>query len=112
MEDVPTGDYFSPAMHVNAMRTARPLPRAMSLADYKQWQEPIDVALKRMAKDDPRIRVLDPGELICPDECMFEAKGKPLYFDGHHLSPSGVALIRPLLGEVFEDFKSSDAASD
>lgn len=53
----------------------------------------------------PGVTIFDPAPLFCTQgaDCQLVQDGKPLFFDGNHLSLAGSALVVPLLAETVLD---------
>lgn len=75
------------------------VPRAELLAR----QQPVTDAIAALAARQPRLFVWDPFPALCPhDICDAQPGGKPLFFDGDHLSGAGNDLLYPgLRGAIF-----------
>lgn len=58
------------------------------------------------------ITVLRPDTVLCPQTtCAIVVDGRPLYFDGHHLTLHGARLLEPLFESVFSGTSPPDQAS-
>lgn len=73
---------------VNGLRISRARTEAM--------RAPVLDSLRRIAAALPGASVWDPLPLLCPGEvCQPDAGGRPLYFDGDHLSGYGNRVLLP-----------------
>jgi len=54
-------------------------------------------ALKAIASENPRLRLVDALPILCPDRCRFAVGPTPIYLDSHHLTLKGVELVAPAL---------------
>lgn len=71
-------------------------------AEHVRRTQDVTAAMADWAARDPRIRVIDPTPLLCPDaRCRFALAGRPLYSDTHHLTAAGVAAIEPIYATLF-----------
>jgi hypothetical protein len=65
------------------------------------FREPIMASLRRLMEQHENLAVWDPFPILCPnDPCSAFDRGKPLFFDGHHLSGYG----NDVLYADFSDF--------
>jgi peptidoglycan/LPS O-acetylase OafA/YrhL len=48
--------------------------------------------------------LIDPNTILCPDECLVEQGGKPLFYDHQHLTSHASHLVEPVLIPFFEGF--------
>ena len=68
------------------------MPRATLLAR----QKPVSEAISTLASHQPGLFVWDPFPALCPREtCEALPRGKPLFFDGDHLSGAGNDVLYP-----------------
>jgi peptidoglycan/LPS O-acetylase OafA/YrhL len=59
-------------------------------------REPIMEQLEKLASRHKKLVVWDPFPILCPDEiCMTSENGRPIYFDGDHLSGHGNRVLYP-----------------
>ena len=71
----------------------------ISRDDLQRYRAPVLESLERMARAMPQLSVWDPFPILCPDAvCAAIRDGKPLFFDGDHLS----AYANRVLGDDFE----------
>lgn len=65
--------------------------------DLERYRAPVMGALRGLAAKYPDVTLWDPLPVICGDEiCSAMQSGRPLFFDGDHLSPYGnLLLLRP-----------------
>jgi hypothetical protein len=65
-------------------------------ADLEALRAPIVASMTALSRDFPNVRVWDPFPILCPEEtCRTHREGRPLFFDGDHLSAYGNLLIYP-----------------
>ncbi|MCW3847493.1 acyltransferase [Sphingomonas sp. LB-2] len=65
-------------------------------AELLSRQKPVSDAIQTLAARLPGLFVWDPFPALCPGEvCQAQAGGKPLFFDGDHLSGAGNDLLYP-----------------
>lgn len=61
-----------------------------------EYREPVMESLEALKRDHPTLVVWDPLPVLCPgDECLAVDGGKPLFFDGDHLSAHGNRVLYP-----------------
>ncbi len=100
MQVVPNDVYFDPAERARALERHQPLPKPYTLEDYARDNASQLHGLQRIATAHPKITILDPTPYLCDTKgngaCDFDTDGTPIYFDAHHLSPTGAKLLRPL----------------
>lgn len=70
--------------------------------EFLAMRAPVVHALEELAKDDDGVAVFDPAETLCPEGTICDAfmNGKPLYFDGDHISAYGSTMLLPSLTEA------------
>ena len=64
----------------------------------ERYRAPVMEAFNAIASSLPRVSVWDPFEVLCPagqERCDALAQGRPLFFDGDHLSNHGNAYLLP-----------------
>jgi peptidoglycan/LPS O-acetylase OafA/YrhL len=82
-------DWFNRA---NPICKGMAVPRAELLAR----QKPVTDAMAALAAHQPKLFVWDPFPVLCPHAiCEAQPGGKPLFFDGDHLSGAGNDLVYP-----------------
>ncbi len=65
-------------------------------ADLEALRGPMLASMRELAAASPAISIWDPFPLLCPDEtCSAVVDGKPLFFDGDHLSAHGNMVLYP-----------------
>jgi peptidoglycan/LPS O-acetylase OafA/YrhL len=65
-------------------------------SDLERLRQPIIASMKVLAHTYPNIHVWDAFPVLCPDDiCRTEKDGRPLFFDGDHLSAYGNLVIYP-----------------
>ncbi|MBH03766.1 MAG: hypothetical protein CMP08_06550 [Xanthomonadales bacterium] len=105
MNTVPSGPYFSPETRIQEVETGKNIATSYSTARYLRDSAGSRKLYSALARKSDQVSVIDPLPYICPDDqCRFQINGKPLYFDEHHLSPTGAKVVRPLFERVFESF--------
>jgi peptidoglycan/LPS O-acetylase OafA/YrhL len=68
----------------------------MSKRELQRFRKPVLDAFARIAARIPAVNVWDPFPLLCPgDVCAASRDGRPLFFDGDHLSGYGNRLLLP-----------------
>jgi hypothetical protein len=66
-------------------------------------QANVDVTLEALDAL-PGVKLLRPGSVLCTGErCEVQRAGRALYFDSHHLSLTGTALLEPMFDTIFVD---------
>lgn len=71
-------------------------PSTYSLADHMSLRRNEYRTLNRLAKANPRVHLIDPIPILCPNQCAFVIGGRPIYSDSNHLNSWGAKLILPL----------------
>ena len=72
-----------------------------SRADLEVLRAPILNSMRTLAAVNPAITIWDPFPLLCPSEtCSAVVDGKPLFFDGDHLSSHGNMVLYPAFREA------------
>ncbi len=67
-----------------------------SRADFERFRQPVLDSFARIAARVPEVAVWDPLAALCPtDTCSTALEGRPLYFDGDHLSAFGNLILLP-----------------
>jgi len=75
---------------------------SITLDQYDRRNKKIRSLLGDVASKTESI-VLDPIPYLCPNSrCLAQIKGRPLYFDGDHMSEYGNKLLTPLFKQVVE----------
>lgn len=65
-------------------------------AELERVRQPVVNSMHALAQAFPNVSVWDPFSLLCPDAtCRAHRDGRPLFFDGDHLSAYGNAWIYP-----------------
>jgi len=76
-------------------------------AQLQQLRAPIVRAMKQLAKGNSDIYLWDPFPVLCPGlSCTTFANGRPLYFDGDHLSNYGNLTIYPSLSQTIAQIQT------
>jgi hypothetical protein len=70
---------------------------AIDRAEFLALRAPMLDSLNELAKDDDGVTVFDPMEALCPGGTVCSAfmDGKPLFFDGDHISAHGNRVLFP-----------------
>jgi peptidoglycan/LPS O-acetylase OafA/YrhL len=50
-----------------------------------------------------KFKIYHTADVMCPGACLAEVAGRPLYFDGGHLTLTGAGLLRPLFDQIIGD---------
>lgn len=67
-----------------------------SREQLERFRAPMMAALAALAARDPLVSLWDPLPLLCDDQhCAALREGRPLFFDGDHLSPYGNLVLLP-----------------
>ncbi|MBL8254069.1 MAG: acyltransferase, partial [Candidatus Competibacter sp.] len=65
-------------------------------AEMQRLREPIVTSMYGLTHVFPSVSVWDPFPILCPgDTCFTEKDGRPLFFDGDHLSAYGNMVLYP-----------------
>ncbi|MBO9714962.1 acyltransferase family protein [Sphingomonas sp.] len=73
----------------------------MPRAELEALRAPVLGAMRRLAGAQPALAVWDPFPLLCPGAvCKAAPDGRPLFFDGDHLSGAGNAAVYPGLRDA------------
>ena len=65
-------------------------------ADLEALRAPMLTSMRELAAANPAISIWDPFPLLCPGKtCSAVVDGKPLFFDGDHLSAHGNMVLYP-----------------
>ena len=72
------------------------------LSQYKDLRE-----YQKAISDKLNLKILDPMKYLCDKEYCYGSKnGRPIYYDGAHLSEYGNKLLVPMFEEVFKNDKA------
>lgn len=65
--------------------------------EMEQLRAPVLASLEQLSRSVPNVSIWDPFPLLCPpaDQCSAFLNGKPLFFDGDHVSGYGDRLLLP-----------------
>ncbi|NID15788.1 acyltransferase family protein [Luteibacter yeojuensis] len=68
-------------------------------AEFLSQRSPMLHALEELARGDDGVTVFDAGKILCPEGpvCSAFANGRPLFFDGDHISAYGNSVLLPSL---------------
>ena len=70
-------------------------------AELEKMRTPIVENMNRLGQIFPNVSVWDAFPVLCPDEvCITQKGGRPLFFDGDHLSAYGNSVIYPAFKKV------------
>ncbi len=64
---------------------------------FEEWRRPAMSALEELRRRHPKLMVWDPLDALCPSSVCsaLDAGGRPLFFDGDHLSSHGDDVLVP-----------------
>ena len=83
-------DWFNQANPICVGRNQQPR------ADLEALRKPILDNMRQLGELFPNVHVWDAFALLCPDEvCLTQKDGRPLFFDGDHLSAYGNSVVYP-----------------
>lgn len=69
---------------------------AIAREEVERYRKPVLDSFARMAAQVSAISIWDPLPILCPGrECLSSMDGRPLYFDGDHLSGYGNRMLLP-----------------
>ena len=69
--------------------------------ELERLRAPVIRGMQQLAQDIPEVGIWDPFPVLCPDEICFAVKeGRPLFFDGDHLSAFGNVTVYPYFKHV------------
>jgi hypothetical protein len=73
--------------------------------DFLKLRQPALTALEQLAASVPGARLFDPVPVLCPKGplCDTYKDGRPLFFDGDHVSAYGNSLLLPLFTRMARD---------
>jgi len=98
---VPEVGWNVPSVLARSMRFGQPPPSAPSLSQFAARQAFVEGMLAELDAL-PGVTVLRPAATLCAGErCDVLRDGRPLYFDTHHLSLTGAALLEPMFDRMF-----------
>jgi hypothetical protein len=64
--------------------------------EIERYRKPVVDSFSRLATQMPALSIWDPLPVLCPGQvCASSRDGKPLYFDGDHLSAHGNRVLGP-----------------
>ena len=70
-------------------------------ADLEALRAPVLASMRELAAANPAIAIWDPFPVLCPGEtCSAMVGGKPLFFDGDHVSAHGNRVLYPSFREA------------
>jgi hypothetical protein len=73
-------------------------------ADQQAYRAPIVDSLADLVRRHPGLRVWDPLPLLCDaSACRALVGGRPLYFDGDHISPYGNLVLFDAFSRTMND---------
>ena len=97
--EAPKPMYRSPPFRCSDwFNRANPICHGLTMprAELRMRQKPVSDAILALAADQPALFVWDPFPALCPHAtCDAQPRGKPLFFDGDHLSGAGNDLLYP-----------------
>lgn len=98
---VPEVGWNVPSVLARSVRFGHQPPPAPSQARFEARQAFVEATLAELDAL-PGVTVLRPAAVLCPgDRCEVVRDGRPLYFDTHHLSLTGAALLEPMFEAMF-----------
>ena len=98
---VPEVGWDVPSVLARSHRFGRVPPAAPTRAEFAARQAHVIPVLDELAAL-PGVVVLRPDTILCDEvRCGVTRDGLPLYFDSHHLTLRGSALLEPLFEPVF-----------
>jgi len=82
-------------------------------AEFKRLRAPMLASIQSLAGKVPGSRVWDPFPVLCPDaeECNGFLDGKPLFFDGDHLSGFANRLLLPSFTQAVRQLQPATGTS-
>jgi peptidoglycan/LPS O-acetylase OafA/YrhL len=101
-------------LHSPAFRCADPWTRTNPLCaggssvdreDFLKLRQPALLAVEQLTANVPGARMFDPVPVLCPNgpACSTYKDGRPLFFDGDHVSAYGNSLLLPLFTKMARD---------
>ena len=83
-------DWFNQANPICIGRNQQPR------ADLEALRKPIVDNMRQLGELFPNVQVCDAFPVLCPSEvCLTQKDGRPLFFDGDHLSAYGNSVVYP-----------------
>jgi peptidoglycan/LPS O-acetylase OafA/YrhL len=85
----------------------------VSRSFLERMREPALRSIAELARDRPDFRLWDPFPILCPDEVFsaYDRQGKPLFWDGDHLSGNGNRVLAPSFRAFLEAIWTAPPAS-
>jgi peptidoglycan/LPS O-acetylase OafA/YrhL len=111
MHSVPTYPHDIPRALAAATRFGKPLE--IAAADYRGYQEELDVERRAFVAVDPsRVTLLDPSRWFrgTGDKTLVELDGKALYSDSNHITAACAMRLRNLFDPIFIEIKRDAGA--
>jgi len=91
-----------PTTMARALMRSKAVDLSISLDEYRKRQDFIWAA-QDAAHEQCGVKILDPLPYLCRDgRCYGARNGRPVYYDGDHLSEFGNKLLVPMFAEVFK----------
>lgn len=77
---------------------------AVARADLDPWRKPVLARMGELASSMKSVKIWDPFSVLCPgDPCTAFIDGKPLFYDGDHLSTFGNRILLPAFSKAVGD---------
>jgi len=100
----PESETFDPEHWIRAGKVQEwPVISFYDRAGYERDERSTLAAMRRIASGNPRVTLLEPYKVLCPDKCLIARGGAPLYHDAHHLTSQGARLVASLYASSIED---------
>lgn len=81
----------------------------MARDEMERFRQPVLESFSRMAARMAAISIWDPLPVLCPGvECLPSMEGRPLYFDGDHLSAHGNRVLLPSFTQHLASIAGTD----
>ncbi len=100
VKTVPRDQSYSPELRALAALNGEPLAtKGLTAAQHNEAsKEEGDIMKRAVAAFPGHVSIVDPADWLCDaTQCHYELDGTPLYVDDNHLSPRGIAHLKPML---------------
>lgn len=78
----------------------------------ERYRAPVVAALRELSRTVPAVQLWDPVAQLCDDlRCSALRSGRPLYFDGDHLSPYGNLVLSPDFSALVADLSRATSVT-
>nr|WP_319566118.1 acyltransferase family protein [uncultured Rhodoferax sp.] len=102
MRPLPEMPVHIPNVMSRAMILGKTKDIFITLDEYKK-RHSIVLAAQDAARDRCGIKILDPIPYLCKnDRCHGDQNGRPIYYDGNHMSEYGNKLLVPMFSDIFK----------